>query len=87
LALRKPNILIPLSARASRGDQILNAQSFEKMGYSKVLLEEKLDNQTLLKTINYLYENRDKYLDAMAKSKFENGIDKVIEQIQKHSLG
>ena len=28
LALRKPNILIPLSAAASRGDQILNAESF-----------------------------------------------------------
>ncbi|MEG2350750.1 MAG: undecaprenyldiphospho-muramoylpentapeptide beta-N-acetylglucosaminyltransferase, partial [Hungatella sp.] len=36
LALRKPNILIPLSAAASRGDQILNANSFEKQGFSKV---------------------------------------------------
>jgi UDP-N-acetylglucosamine--N-acetylmuramyl-(pentapeptide) pyrophosphoryl-undecaprenol N-acetylglucosamine transferase len=86
LALRKPNILIPLSAKASRGDQILNAQSFEKMGYSKVLLEEKVNSQTLLKTINYLYENRSKYVDAMAKSKVQNGIEKVIEQIEKHSL-
>ena len=34
LALRKPNILIPLSAAASRGDQILNARSFEKQGFS-----------------------------------------------------
>ena len=32
LALRKLNILIPLSAQASRGDQILNAASFEKAG-------------------------------------------------------
>lgn len=30
LALRKPNILIPLSAAASRGDQILNAESFKR---------------------------------------------------------
>ena len=30
LALHKPNILIPLSLEASRGDQILNAASFEK---------------------------------------------------------
>ena len=34
LALQKPNLLIPLSAKASRGDQILNARSFEKQGYS-----------------------------------------------------
>lgn len=32
LALHKPNILIPLSAAASRGDQILNARSFENKG-------------------------------------------------------
>ena len=37
LALRKPNILIPLSAAASRGDQILNANSFAKQGFSTVL--------------------------------------------------
>ena len=30
LALRKPNILIPLPAKSSRGDQILNARSFER---------------------------------------------------------
>ena len=33
LALHKPNILIPLSAAASRGDQVLNAKSFKKQGY------------------------------------------------------
>ena len=40
-ALSKPNLLIPLSAKASRGDQILNARSFERQGYSMVLEEEK----------------------------------------------
>ena len=34
LALHKPNLLIPLSANASRGDQILNARSFERQGFS-----------------------------------------------------
>ena len=42
LALRKPNLLIPLSAAASRGDQILNADSFARQGFSKVLKEEDL---------------------------------------------
>ena len=40
LALHKPNILIPLSRNASRGDQILNARSFEKQGFSYVIEEE-----------------------------------------------
>ncbi len=42
LALHKPNLLIPLSANASRGDQILNARSFERQGFSLVLEEEQL---------------------------------------------
>ena len=48
LALRKPNILIPLSAAASRGDQLLNAASFKKQGFSEVLEEEALTADSLL---------------------------------------
>ena len=48
LALRKPSVLIPLSLAASRGDQILNAQSFDKRGYAKLLLEEDLTNESRL---------------------------------------
>ena len=58
LALHKPNLLIPLSANASRGDQILNARSFERQGYSIVLEEEELNKQTLLDSITRLYENK-----------------------------
>ena len=36
LALKKPSLLIPLPANASRGDQILNAKSFESQGFSMV---------------------------------------------------
>ena len=51
LALHKPNILIPLSAAASRGDQILNARSFEKQGFSYVIEEETLTVDILLEAI------------------------------------
>ena len=57
-ALHKPNLLIPLSANASRGDQILNARSFEKQGYSMVLEEEEITDQKLLDTIHKLYQER-----------------------------
>ena len=66
-ALKKPNLLIPLSARASRGDQILNARSFEKLGYSMVLEEEEITNQKLLESIQTLYQNRNSYIQAMEK--------------------
>ena len=54
LALRKPNILIPLPANASRGDQILNARSFERQGFSIVLEEESLTDEILLDTVHRL---------------------------------
>ena len=57
LALHKPNLLIPLSANASRGDQILNARSFERQGFSIVLEEEELNKDTLLDSIHKLYQH------------------------------
>jgi UDP-N-acetylglucosamine--N-acetylmuramyl-(pentapeptide) pyrophosphoryl-undecaprenol N-acetylglucosamine transferase len=78
LALRKPHILIPLSAAASRGDQILNAESFEHQGFSYVLPEENLTNDTLLRAINYVTENRKSYIDAMEKSKLNEAISTVL---------
>lgn len=82
LALRKPNILIPLSAAASRGDQILNAASFEKSGYSYVLEEEKVSNETLLAAINHVMEHKDSYISAMENSSSKDSIEIILDLIQ-----
>ena len=82
LALHKPNLLIPLSAQASRGDQILNAESFEKQGFSMVLREEELTKQKLLTAVDLLYLNRDKYRDRMAASDLTNGVGAVLKVIE-----
>ncbi|MCI5588139.1 MAG: undecaprenyldiphospho-muramoylpentapeptide beta-N-acetylglucosaminyltransferase, partial [Lachnospiraceae bacterium] len=68
LALRKPNILIPLSAEASRGDQILNAASFEKQGYSIVIQENEITNDKLLEAVNKANKDSAKYIKAMERS-------------------
>ena len=78
LALRKPNILIPLGLNASRGDQILNAKSFEKQGYSYVLQEEDVTTDTLLNAVNTVYKNRQTYIDAMNQSQQANPIDTIV---------
>ncbi len=83
LALKKPNILIPLSAEASRGDQILNADSFEKQGFSYVLREDELTNETLLTAIHSVSENREKYISAMSESKQNNAVLTITELIGK----
>lgn len=82
LALRKPNILIPLSAAVSRGDQILNARSFEKQGFSVVLEEESLSSQSLLETIRSTYENRQNYIAAMEKSTLSDAVETVMGLIR-----
>ena len=77
LALKKPNILIPLSLKASRGDQILNAESFQKSGYSYVIDEEKLDDKTLLKALEDIEKNKESYLEAMEQSKVSDSITTI----------
>lgn len=81
-ALHKPNLLIPLSAKASRGDQILNARSFERQGYSMVLEEEEITEETLLHAIRELYANRQSYTDAMIASQQMDSIQHIVSLIE-----
>ena len=81
LALKKLNILIPLSLKASRGDQILNAESFQKSGYSYVIDEESMNKETLLKGIEEIETNKEKYLEAMEKSKVSDSIQTITTLI------
>ena len=79
--LHKPNLLIPLS-KASRGDQILNARSFERQGFSMVLEEEEITEAKLLDTIRQLYTDRQKYTDAMAGNGRVDSISKITDLIE-----
>ncbi|WP_216697566.1 undecaprenyldiphospho-muramoylpentapeptide beta-N-acetylglucosaminyltransferase [Anaerostipes faecalis] len=83
LSLRKPNILIPLGLEASRGDQILNAESFEKQGYSYVLQEKDVTSETLLNAVNTVYANRQSYIDAMNHSELANPIETIVNLANK----
>lgn len=85
LALHKPNLLIPLSARASRGDQILNARSFERQGFSMVLEEEELTAATLLHAVQKLYKEKDVYIESMKKSSQQDSIQTILDLIQQAS--
>lgn len=85
LALQKPQLLIPLSKKASRGDQILNAASFMQQGFSLVLTEEELTGDALLQNVRELYKNRQRYIDSMKKSGLANGTEQVMAQIRSHA--
>jgi UDP-N-acetylglucosamine--N-acetylmuramyl-(pentapeptide) pyrophosphoryl-undecaprenol N-acetylglucosamine transferase len=82
LALRKPNILIPLPQGSSRGDQILNAESFERQGYSYLLKEEELSVSSLMQAIKTAMDTRNDYIEAMNKSELNNSIDTIVQLIK-----
>lgn len=87
LALHKPNLLIPLPASASRGDQLLNAESFRKQGFSLVLDEDKdLTEDSLYDTICELYDRREEFRKVMLKSEQTNAVSVVVKLIEENSL-
>ena len=86
LALRLPNLLIPLPLAASRGDQLLNAASFETQGYSIVMQEENLDEDSLIDALNDLYQNRDTYIKKMESSSQYNAINSIIKLIEENAM-
>ena len=77
-----PNLLIPLSAKASRGDQVLNARSFEKQGFSVVMEEETLTTEKLAAAVKDLYQNREKYATVMAGSRTTDAVSVIAELIE-----
>ncbi|MBR3272280.1 MAG: undecaprenyldiphospho-muramoylpentapeptide beta-N-acetylglucosaminyltransferase [Clostridia bacterium] len=85
LAVRKPALLIPYPKGASRGDQILNAESFRAQGFSHVLQQEDMTPETLIKAIEMLYHDRGVLYETMATEPTANGIDNVLGQIYKYA--
>lgn len=86
LSLRKPNLLIPLSA-GSRGDQVLNARSFEAQGFSMVLPEEGITSEALVTSVLELFCNRQSYLEAMTRSSQMQPILTIVNLIEKYRKG
>ena len=61
-----------------RGDQILNAASFEKQGFSYLLPEEMVTDESLSNAVNEVFENREAYIQAMKSNTASNAIDIIV---------
>lgn len=85
LALRIPMLLIPLSLSASRGDQIVNARSFEKKGYAHRLDEEDLTDETLVSEMFRLEKSRPVLLDHMKTYESIEARDRIVELLEQLS--
>ncbi|ENZ02303.1 undecaprenyldiphospho-muramoylpentapeptide beta-N-acetylglucosaminyltransferase [Clostridium thermobutyricum] len=81
LALRKPTLLIPLSRNQSRGDQILNANSFKKEGFALAVEEEELAQTGLVKNVLMLKNSKQNLIDSMNKSNMNDGVKEIIRVI------
>lgn len=83
LALAKPHVLVPLSLKASRGDQIQNANYFKKKGISTVIDEESLSAETLLAAVCYVFKHKDELSSKMQALHIESATDKIVNLIEK----
>jgi UDP-N-acetylglucosamine--N-acetylmuramyl-(pentapeptide) pyrophosphoryl-undecaprenol N-acetylglucosamine transferase len=83
LALAKPHILIPLSARVSRGDQIQNARYFEKLGISKVIDDEKLTVDKLTEVLSQLMREKEAIIQKIQALKISSATEAIMEILHK----
>lgn len=81
LALRKPMLLIPLTAAKSRGDQILNASHFKTLGFAEVINEEDLLLQPLSIQLNQLIDNKELLINKMNETTLPKTPEQMVELI------
>jgi UDP-N-acetylglucosamine--N-acetylmuramyl-(pentapeptide) pyrophosphoryl-undecaprenol N-acetylglucosamine transferase len=87
LLLEKPMLLIPLSLQTSRGDQLLNAKSFQKSGYADVFMEDELIStpESLAERVATLYANREVYKEAMSSRNKTNALETIVKLIETYA--
>jgi len=83
LTLNKPNILVPLPATVSRGDQIENAEFAHSAGYSKVLQEDELNVEILTRTIREVFSNRSFWQERLSKFGSKDALALIISEIER----
>ena len=81
-ALKKPMLLVPYPASASRGDQILNAESFRKRSLARVLPQSEMTPESLAAALLKLYEDREVLIDALEKAPAADGTAKILQLIE-----
>lgn len=82
LALEKPHVLIPLSLKASRGDQIQNARYFEQLGISIVIQEDALTPSTLLSAVDRVVSQQDKIVSKIHELKIMSATKTITDMIE-----
>ncbi len=82
LALKKPAVYVPLPKTESRGDQIQNAAYLQKLGVCEVLSQEALNTESLIKLLDQVYRDRQRYITNCAKQTWIDGTAKIINYLR-----
>ncbi|KTD18922.1 undecaprenyldiphospho-muramoylpentapeptide beta-N-acetylglucosaminyltransferase [Legionella jordanis] len=82
LALEKPHVLLPLSGKVSRGDQLQNARYFKEQGISTVIEEEQLCENSLMSAIHEVQENAQEIRKKIRALEIESATAKIIALIK-----
>lgn len=84
LALGKPHVLIPLSHKVSRGDQIQNARYFEKLGISRVLDDDSLSSMALVQAIDDVFAQREVLSEKIKALGIGSATDPIIGLLEQY---
>ena len=84
LVLGKPNLLIPLSRKSSRGDQIENANYAKKNGYSSVILEEDLDPEYFVSKIYKTWARLAEFREHLTHFEAPNSVSIICEELHSY---
>ena len=76
-----PMLLIPLENKATRGDQVLNAEYYKNLGVAEIVREKDIENVDMLKIIKNFIINIEKYKNSYKKHKKINGKQIILEKI------
>ena len=82
LALGKPHLFIPLPLSASRGDQIENADYFQKAGVSRVIANDELTGERLLSSLAEIQQNREQIKKAIQALNIQSGTAAIMDLIK-----
>ena len=83
LTLGKPNLLIPLPARASRGDQIQNAHYAAGAGFSRVIQQDELDAGALVNAVVGMLSERDAWAARLARFEALPAVELLVGLIER----
>jgi len=81
LSLNKPMLLIPLEL-GSRGDQIHNAEAFERQGWAEVLRESDISSVRFLAAIDALTANSQTIKQTQAAFDGRSAVEKILAVIE-----